>query len=68
MTMDYDEIRAAITDITAASLDKYHGYAWAVGYFGSMLTEAIYLMDGEARAEFERRLVNVQNQMRESND
>ena len=66
--MNYDEIRAAIADITAASLDKYHGYAWAVGYFGSMLTEAIYLMEGSQRAEFERRLTNMTNQMKESND
>ena len=66
--MDYEEIRAAITDISAASLDRYHGYAWAVGYFGSMLTEAIFLMEGSDRAEFERRLINLRNQMRESND
>ena len=66
--MNYEEIRSAINDISAASLDKYHGYAWAVGYFGSMLTEAIYLMEGSQRAEFERRLINLTHQMRESND
>ena len=66
--MNYDEIRSAINDISAASLDRYHGYAWAVGYFGSMLTEAIFLMEGSTRAEFERRLINLRNQMRESND
>lgn len=66
--MTYDEIMDAIHSISAASLDKYHGYAWAVGYFGSMLAEAIYLTEGSARAEFERRLINLNNRMRESND
>ena len=66
--MTYDEIRDAIATISQSSLDRYHGYAWAVGYFGSMLTEAIFLMEGSTRAEFERRLINLRNQMRESND
>lgn len=66
--MTYDEIRDAIATISQASLDRYHGYAWAVGYFGSMLTEAIYLMEGSQRLEFERRLMSLSNQMRESND
>ena len=66
--MTYDEIRDAIATISKASLDKYHGYAWAVGYLGSMLTEAIYLMEGSQRSEFERRIINLSNQMRESND
>lgn len=66
--MTYDEIRAAIADITAASLDKYNGYAWAAGYLGSMLTEAIYLLEGSARAEFERRITKAMEQARESND
>lgn len=66
--MTYDEIRDAIATISKASLDRYHNYAWAAGYFGSMLKEAIYLMEGNQRAEFERRIVKAMEQMRESND
>ena len=66
--MTYDEIRDAIRSISQSSLDAYGSYAWAAGYFGSMLTEAIYLMEGNQRAEFERRIVKAMEQTRESND
>jgi hypothetical protein len=55
----------AISELTNATNEYYNGYAFAAGYLGMQLGEAIALLPKAKREEFRNRMANKANEVRQ---